>query len=455
MEAPGDSDSDYEVHRLAPGEDLVIDGETAIDDLLVAQRVAERETLIASELQIREQVDGPGAEAANPSRTDVKRLMRLLRQANELSQRISSLPPAFDDVMGGEVRAACRATAQAMEKLPAAEVGDGDDDDDESEEQDESAQTGGAAEDAAATAARQAKALEGLDLDTTTEEENEEGADAKVAARPKLEPCVGADEEEVEGDADGDEEEANENSKESARLSNAIAQAGFQEIADESQDEAENDGEPSGKLEPIQIRTDGIPERLAADDEMEALGEASAIVDGLLVVRGSEGSKALDLQSVVCLEDRVVVGVVVDVFGPVVQPHYLIFPTVKDQALPEVGSQLFAATGLEETSYLCDAVAPHDIAALRRGLLGDVGEDYESGDEMDEDLLTDDEQNAEENESGAVGALEDFDAEARLTTQRPGKAGKSGKGEGKDGKDKGKGKRKGGKDKKRQRKRQR
>merc|ERR1719305_1686418 len=102
MEADDDSDSDYEVRRLAVGEDLVIDGETAVDDILVAQRIAERESQL--EAQIREDDAQKAQQNAEPSKGEVKQLMKLLQQANELSQRISSLPAVFDDVMGGEVR---------------------------------------------------------------------------------------------------------------------------------------------------------------------------------------------------------------------------------------------------------------------------------------------------------------------------------------------------------------
>ena len=92
--------------------------------------------------------------------------------------------------------------------------------------------------------------------------------------------------------------------------------------------------------------------------------------------------EALDLGSVLCQEDGRVLGAVVDVFGQISQPHYLVLPSEsckKDwarlraeleyvgmvrndlesglllwQDLPPVGAAVLAATGMQEPRVTCD-----------------------------------------------------------------------------------------------------
>jgi len=137
-----------------------------------------------------------------------------------------------------------------------------------------------------------------------------------------------------------------------------------------------------------------LPDKLSETDTKEPVGHVQSNVQGLLVVQGEEDGKALDLHSVVCLEDGRVLGAVVDVFGPVTLPHYLVLasPNVKDP--PSLGAAVFAATSLEETSFLCDTA---NLAELQR--LG-AGED--SGDEDSEAEASD--QDEEDDGWGPVGA---------------------------------------------------
>merc|ERR1740121_2109294 len=129
------------------------------------------------------------------------------------------------------------------------------------------------------------------------------------------------------------------------------------------------------------IRTaESLPERLKATDAMDPLGELYSCVEGLLCVRGEEDSRALDLQSVVCTKDGTVLGVVIDIFGPVTQPHYLVHTTKRDP--PTLGVQVYAATSLAETSYLCDSADP---VMLRQKLADQLGDESDDDDEDESD----------------------------------------------------------------------
>ena len=93
----------YEVRQLAADEELVIDGETAVDDLLVAQRIAALDSAVNEELAENAAASSAGATgvprrsrpakvqsrtspaAAAPSREDLAKLLQLLQQTNDLS----------------------------------------------------------------------------------------------------------------------------------------------------------------------------------------------------------------------------------------------------------------------------------------------------------------------------------------------------------------------------------
>jgi len=119
-EESDDDDDHYQVRRLGQDEDLVIDGETAVDDLLVAQRIAQQEAILAqAALEDRE---AAAERKVAPSQKDVDKLLRLLRQTNKLTAKIGELPSQFSSVVGEEVRNACRAAASAMDTLPIPKV---------------------------------------------------------------------------------------------------------------------------------------------------------------------------------------------------------------------------------------------------------------------------------------------------------------------------------------------
>ncbi|CEM07884.1 unnamed protein product [Vitrella brassicaformis CCMP3155] len=55
------------------------------------------------------------------------------------------------------------------------------------------------------------------------------------------------------------------------------------------------------------------------------IGEIHAVVDNMVIVRANKESRALDLGSFLCLEDQTILGPVSDAFGPVNAPFYVIF----------------------------------------------------------------------------------------------------------------------------------
>ncbi|CAE8621201.1 unnamed protein product, partial [Polarella glacialis] len=208
-----------------------------------------------------------------------------------------------------------------------------------------------------------------VDLQSTDEEEEPAtGPEGKKASATKVEPKV-----EVEGGEDEDEEEDVDAGK--GRGGGGKGQQGGRggKAAGEEADTTVLATLEAEEGAPV-IETASLPARLDASDAKEEVGKVLSIVDGLVVVQGGIDNKALDLQSVICLEDGFVVGAVVDVFGPITLPHYLIYANAKAQELVKPGMPAYAATCLQETSFLCDT---DDIDALRKRL-GDEESDDDS-----------------------------------------------------------------------------
>merc|ERR1719321_1602414 len=104
---------------------------------------------------------------------------------------------------------------------------------------------------------------------------------------------------------------------------------------------------------------------------VERVGFVHALIEGLIVVRGDGDRKALDLQSVLCTDGREVIGVVIDVFGLVTQPHYLVYPTCAQKESLGADTIVYAAVTLPETSFICDS---SDLQAVRAALMQDSAE---------------------------------------------------------------------------------
>jgi len=368
------SDEEIQVQTLGQNEDLVIDGETAFDDLLVAQRIAQQESFLANFAAHDDSIPELPRKAC-PSKNDVEKLLKLLRQTNKLSKKICGLPSQFDAVVGDEVKNACRAAATAMEKLPlpkmvSGTVGEAGEEEDEEDEEDDAVDDGDEAWDVMEGNVNDA--LAAVDLHSTSESEAE---DLRVEASDKLadtkrHKCLAVQSkagiDNARGCAAGEEE------PERDQGVNEEAEVKKLETMEETKVE-----ECPEDVEPLCIRTHGLPERLQPHNATELVGQIHAVVDGLIVVRGDAGKKVLDLQSVLCLEDKHTLGVVVDVFGPVSDPHYLVHSPKVNEELVKAGVAVYAATDLQETSFLCDGADPEII----RCRLGDAFEDDASEDE--------------------------------------------------------------------------
>lgn len=417
-----DEESDhgeYQVRRLSQSEDLVIDGETVMDDMLVAQRIAEADALIAEAITDDSTSIENGevkTKKAGPSRSDVGKLLRLVRQANKLSQKISDLPDMFDGVVGDEVREACRQAAEAIEKLPIpkdsglaepVEVTD--------EAIGEETWEGNADPEAV---------LAAVDLEST----DEEGEEAAAAIKPR--PVAEAEEEadaadELDDEADGaqDPNAAVEAEVDAAEPAEPVPWGTV--VLPEPPKRFREDGSEMPEDNAPQIKILGLPERLGEDDQTAHIGLVHALVDNLLVVAGHSEDKVLDIQSVVCTEDKEVIGVVIDVFGPVSHPHYLVFPTRPREEPPAIGAVVIAAVGLEETSFLCDSA---DLNALRdalgqknkTGALGDADSDDSEEEDDEEDSYEDEEDDVDGSEDAEAAEERKDSRSLRQLARRPG-----------------------------------
>eukprot|EP00403_Amphidinium_massartii_P039918 CAMPEP_0178434906 /NCGR_PEP_ID=MMETSP0689_2-20121128/33659_1 /TAXON_ID=160604 /ORGANISM="Amphidinium massartii, Strain CS-259" /LENGTH=655 /DNA_ID=CAMNT_0020056973 /DNA_START=53 /DNA_END=2016 /DNA_ORIENTATION=+ len=409
-----DDDVEYEVRKLRAEEELVIDGETAVDDLLVAQRIAQLENSLAEAFHGPEEAAKHGSAARPlPAKQQLKnnghtdKLRELMKQARELSKKISELPSDYDELVDEDVREACSSAFAALERAQAKET---------SQEEDERAEEERAAEE---ERSRIKEVLDGLDLESTSEEEG-------LEEKPQIERKPARHQPRPEQEAEGEGEDAEEDDDGGAAEGAAAAMP----------------PEPEWEGQHLMIRNDTLPEQLGPEDEAVPVGEVSAVIDGLVVVRGDEDSKALDLQSVICLEDDLsLVGVVVDVFGLVTQPYYLVLPSgpakkSEDELQLLVGIRVVAGMSLPESSYLTDNV---DIDSLRRQGLGDDSDCSE-----EDECIEDDESSADDFTASKGGKgrgkrkLDDYQDDAEAGQERT-----KGKGKGKNGKKGGKREQKG------------
>jgi H/ACA ribonucleoprotein complex non-core subunit NAF1 len=61
---------------------------------------------------------------------------------------------------------------------------------------------------------------------------------------------------------------------------------------------------------------------IAPDEPLSEAGQIMSVIEGTIVVRACSGSRALDEGSILVLENRSVLGIVEDIFGPVQAPLY-------------------------------------------------------------------------------------------------------------------------------------
>src|SRR5690606_28085359 len=96
-----------------------------------------------------------------------------------------------------------------------------------------------------------------------------------------------------------------------------------------------------------------IPE-IPASLQIVFIGKIHSIVDDQIVIDTSPCfpvQSALDLDSVLCLEDRTPLGKIFDVFGPISSPFYSVRTSLTpDTPLPEVGKSVYCVPQL--SSYV-------------------------------------------------------------------------------------------------------
>ncbi|CAD7962764.1 unnamed protein product [Amoebophrya sp. A120] len=119
-------------------------------------------------------------------------------------------------------------------------------------------------------------------------------------------------------------------------------------------------------------------------------GKVLSTFDNLIVVQAPLEARALDLKSILCLPTGDVVGMVVDVFGNIHQPHYLVFPTNADLDKEHYAVGVELCYVKDQSAYAMD-FAP-DVYELhgKRPTEGQEDSDVENaeivGDESDDEI---------------------------------------------------------------------
>jgi len=131
--------------------------------------------------------------------------------------------------------------------------------------------------------------------------------------------------------------------------------------------EAKNKGKKTEEPPTLNLN---VPEKIDDAEKIELVGTFHAYLEGTVVVRGQGHSRALDLQSLVCMENRTTLGVVCDTFGSVEEPFYLVFVTSPDVVISSCGQlddlegkQVFAVAS--ESSF---ALEEEEISKALAGL---------------------------------------------------------------------------------------
>ncbi|TYZ58848.1 hypothetical protein PybrP1_000484 [[Pythium] brassicae (nom. inval.)] len=220
----------------------------------------------------------------------------------------------------------------------------------------------------AAAAASASTAAEASDDDTGDEGEDAVGTTNTVAS--SLSSSSTSSDEDDDDDEDDDEESR-------AALREEIEAA----LEKEESRVAAGPLKTANEVAAVPVREPSV--ELTPDCPIARCGTVlSASVPGLmLTIKSDANAKPLDEESVLCLEDRTVIGCVDEVFGPVMMPMYLVRFENADKmpARVAVGTIVYYAT--EHTTY----IVPADIQ--------DKGTDASNifDEETDETLYSDDE----------------------------------------------------------------
>ncbi|XP_026190242.1 uncharacterized protein LOC34621766 [Cyclospora cayetanensis] len=107
-------------------------------------------------------------------------------------------------------------------------------------------------------------------------------------------------------------------------------------------------------IQPIEVA--GLPERVPDGAELQACGSIESVIGDVICIKANLGANPMDLGSVVCLEDRRILGVVADTFGPTSSPFYVVYiqPSALAAARDTVKPGAGVLCDLEHASFLMD-----------------------------------------------------------------------------------------------------
>ncbi|KAF4651649.1 hypothetical protein FOL47_000261, partial [Perkinsus chesapeaki] len=157
------------------------------------------------------------------------------------------------------------------------------------------------------------------DDDTDAEEEDVVKEDKPNAAAS---PAVGEIKTENQTDAGLSKPEGYE--KERSMLDSVIAGNKFDVIEDDS-DVGDDDEEGETIIGSLSALENTIPD----GEEIRKIGSIHSVVEKCIVVRGDDiasSDMALDVESVLCDQNRRVIGMIVETFGQTAAPMYLVYP---------------------------------------------------------------------------------------------------------------------------------
>ena len=129
---------------------------------------------------------------------------------------------------------------------------------------------------------------------------------------------------------------------------------------------------------PVPVDFSKHPSHLCHSEPLIPVGIVDGVVEGLLIVRGYQ--VALDENSLLCLEEdpsRAVVGCIIEVFGAVQHPSYL----VAQQGLVQVGSKLVTVPSQSKLILLDEENGIFSISGQK-----DEAIEYESDDEQNKNF---------------------------------------------------------------------
>lgn len=99
------------------------------------------------------------------------------------------------------------------------------------------------------------------------------------------------------------------------------------------------------------------------DEQLEAAGTLSAVLEDLLVVQAPDNARVLDFGSLLLLSDHTPIGTVEDVFGPVSQPLY----ALRWAGSGEIPSTLKPGTCIYTVDRLAKYIVPEELVGAHAG----------------------------------------------------------------------------------------